>query len=334
MLKTGINSITPRVTLSPMSWQEPVAKSLIRVEERLHEVPEGQHDLLTEASERLLSSGGKRIRPTINLLAAGMFDTIDDRAVSVAAGIEMLHTATLVHDDLIDRSVLRRGEPTLNSDLSIDTTVLTGDYLFARAASLVAEADNVLVMDLFAGTLMTILNGEINQRFTKWQIDRDIYADRIYAKTAAMFVLATQTASVLGISEPSKEQAMVEFGRNVGIAFQIIDDVLDFTGDSNRLGKPIGSDLRQGIITLPVISFLEKYPQDEVSQILIQENPLNRDQVDQVIATILASDAIEAAFEEAHQHIQLGLAQIKKFPETAYRTALESIAGYIVERDI
>ena len=334
MLKTGIESITPKVALSPANWQKPIAKSLTLVEERLREVPVGQHELLTAASDRLLSSGGKRVRPSLSLLTAGVFESIDDRIISVGAGVEMLHTATLVHDDLIDRSMLRRGEPTLNSDFSIDATVLTGDYLFARAATLVAEADNVRVMDLFARTLMTILNGEINQRFTKWQIDRQVYTDRIYAKTAAMFVLATQAASVLGSADPVEEKAMIEFGRNIGIAFQIVDDVLDFTGNQERIGKPVGNDLRQGIITLPVIQYLEKHPRHPAANILNQEQPLNPVQIDELLTGILDSDAIELSVNEAHSHVHLACGYLEQFPDTEYRQALETIARYIVERDI
>jgi hypothetical protein len=158
----------------------------------------GQHSLMTDAASQLFQAGGKRIRAAICLLTAGVFGADPEASLSLAAGIEMLHNATLVHDDLIDESVLRRGKPTLNSGQNAKFSVLIGDYFFARAANLVAETNKLDIMRQFAETLTTILNGEINQQFSRWRVDRQEYFDRIYAKTGAMFVLAAKSAATLG----------------------------------------------------------------------------------------------------------------------------------------
>jgi geranylgeranyl pyrophosphate synthase len=305
MLETSIDTFSQNQNFSPTDWQRPIIQELESVEVRLHEVPEGQNEFLTAASARLLSSGGKRIRPTLNLLAAGLFDTLDQHAISIAAAVEMLHTATLVHDDLIDRSLLRRGVSTLNADTSTDITVLTGDYLFARSANMVAEADNVRVMQLFSKTLMTILNGEINQRFSKWQIDRPTYYDRIYAN-----------------------------GRNIGMAFQIMDDVLDFTGDQARIGKPVGSDLRQGIITLPAIYYIETNADEPFVQDFLNYNQRTDDMIQRMVEEISESDAIQEAVSEARRFILNGQRSLESFPSTQYSRSLYTLTEYIIERDL
>lgn len=333
MLKTSLTPPSTKIQTPTLVWQEPIQPALELVEKRLREIPEGQHDLLTFTSTRLLASGGKRIRPTLHLLAAGLFKTINNRTISVAAGVEMLHTATLVHDDLIDRSPVRRGVPTLNADLSTDVTVLSGDYIFARSASLVAEADSVRVMDLFAKTLMTILNGEITQRFTKWQVDREVYDQRIYAKTAAMFILATQTAAVIAEANTDIEQALVEYGFNIGMAFQIVDDVLDFTGDQERVGKPLGSDLIQGIVTLPVILYIDGNGDETLIKALRDGQPEGESTIRDLVEKVRGSGAVDEAVNISRKYVERAKQALEIFPTSQYRDCLSGLADYIVERD-
>ena len=190
-------------TISTAELFAPVQEGLAAVEARLRQAVQDQHSSLTAATERLLNAGGKRIRPAICLMAASIFEADPDRCVSLAAAVEMMHTATLVHDDLIDGAALRRGVPTLNADWPADAIVLAGDYLFARAASLIAQTNHPRLIELFAKTLMIVVNGEIKQRFSgRGCINRDDYYERIYAKTAAMFVLATEAAATLGEADP------------------------------------------------------------------------------------------------------------------------------------
>jgi geranylgeranyl pyrophosphate synthase len=299
----------------------------------LHQVVEGQHDSLTTATKRLLNAGGKRVRPALSLLVARIFGADVDRSVSLAAAVEMLHTATLVHDDLIDGALLRRGAPTLNAEWSPSHTILTGDYLFARTACLVAETKAVGVMDLFARTLMVIVNGEISQNAAKGYLGRNRYYERIYAKTAALFVLSAEAAALLGCAAQVSLEAIREFGRAVGMAFQIVDDILDFVGAPDQVGKPLGNDLRQGLFTLPAICYVEDHPQDPDVRALLNGTAQDRNLIPRVVAAVRESDAIDRSLEEAREFVAQGKSAVKQLPDSEYLAALSALAQFIVERE-
>ena len=311
----------------------PVQAGLAAVEARLHEAIAGQHPTLTATTARLVNAGGKCVRPAICLLTAGIFGVDPDRSVSLAAAIEMLHTATLVHDDLIDGSLLRRGVPTLNADWSPNAVVLTGDYLFARAAHLGAQTSNVQVMNLFAKTLMAIVNGEIKQMFSPQRISRDDYYKRIYAKTAALFVLSTEAAATLGGADEASLDAVRRYGRGVGMAYQIVDDVLDFVGSPDQMGKPVGSDLRQGLITLPAICYIEASPNDSDVQVFLSKQAENRDVVSRIVTAMRKSNAVPQAIQAAREFATCAKLALEKLPDSVYTVALSALADYIVDRN-
>jgi len=313
-----------------------IARPLLdEVEACMRSEPAELHPALFEAIDHLLNSGGKRIRPTMVILVGNMLGADVDRVITHAAAIEMLHTATLVHDDLIDGSFLRRGIPTLNAQWSPGATVLTGDYLFARAARLAAETGNLTLMESFARTLMTIVNGEITQLFDQETDDYlQSYYDRIYAKTASLFEVASEGAALLANSGPDTLEAMRSFGYHLGLAFQIVDDVLDFTADQHDLGKPVANDLRQGLITLPTILHLEDHPEDAAWL-----NPLSRqeagDQVlEELILKIRGSGAIERSIDQAQQYVEQGEEQLRNMPSVPERDALYELAHYVVARSV
>jgi geranylgeranyl pyrophosphate synthase len=313
----------------------PVHEGLAAVEARLRQVTAGQHQALTMATERLLDAGGKRIRPAITLLTAGLFAAPAPQAVALAAAVEMLHTATLVHDDLIDGALLRRGIPTLNAHWRTSATVLTGDYLFARAASMVAETDNSRIHLLFAQTLMTIVNGEIRQQFSnRGVVSRSDYEERIYAKTAALFVLATEAAAILGEADVHRLEATRTYGRQVGMAYQIVDDILDFSDDSERIGKPVGGDLRQGLITLPTILYLEDQPDDTDVRAAIRGNGADPSSGERAVARVRASAALERAAGEARQYAERGRQALECFSDSVYASALVDLSAYMVDRKL
>lgn len=292
------------------------------------------HPDLGAAMGHLLAAGGKRIRPKVALLMGSMMNADEEQLVSLAAAIEMLHTATLVHDDLIDGALLRRGNPTLNSNWSPAGTVLTGDFIFARAALFAAEVGSTAVTRLFAETLSTIVNGEITQLFNRQQIpQKEAYYRRIYEKTGSMFVLATKASAILGSAKPTLESAAEAYGREIGKAFQIVDDVLDFTGDPSRVGKPIGSDLRQGLVTLPVLYYLEKYPGDEdLSGIL--EGVITSSRIEQIVGKINQSEVIKQAVDEAVRCSEKAVSLLDGFPSGEDKEALIKLSRYIVSRDL
>ena len=334
MLDQKTKSLYQKTAFVTPSWSDPIRDEMTMVETRLREIPPGQHQMLSGTIQNLFDAGGKRIRPSLCLLTAKLLCANIDDAIYLSTGVEMLHTATLVHDDLIDGALLRRGAPTLNSLWDSDIAVLAGDYLFARAASMVAEVEIVPVMKLFAHTLEIILNGEITQKFSKWQIDRNAYEERIYAKTAALFVLSTQSAAMLSGVDQTGIQAAIDFGHLIGMAFQIIDDILDYVGTPDKLGKPIGGDLHQGLITLPAIYYAESHPQDVDMKTLLALKGADPSLVQRLVEKIGNSGAIEASLREARNLVQRGGYKLSIIPPSPYKDALLDLADEIVNRDI
>lgn len=332
MLDYNLDTIKSIRTTKQIIGYELIEDTLKRVEQLLLAEQPDQNSLLTDAALQLFQAGGKRIRAAICLLSAGIFDADLEKSISLAAGVEMLHNATLVHDDLIDEAALRRGKPTLNSGQNAKFSVLIGDYFFARAANLVAETDNLDIMGQFAETLTTIINGEITQQFSRWQVDRREYFERIYAKTGAMFVLAAKSAATLAKADEGDLLALEKYGHDTGIAFQIIDDILDFTGDQSQLGKPVGSDLRQGLFTLPVLIYVDQYPNDPDFYSLLEHQDGNHPAAVRLIASIRDSGAIDEAVNEARGLISQGQQALETLQLSAYTEALTALADSAVER--
>jgi geranylgeranyl pyrophosphate synthase len=319
-----------------VSFLVPVQEDIQAVEDLMRSQAEGRHPDLKAALDLLLSSGGKRIRPTLTLLVGKMLGADYLRLVTLAAAIELLHTATLVHDDLIDGSLLRRGMPTLNSQWTPGATVLTGDFLFASAAKLASDTNSIPAMSLFAKTLTVIVNGEITQLFTsRCHVDRADYYRRIYSKTASLFETSAATAAIISAVEPEKVEAVRKFGYEIGMAFQIIDDILDFTGEQETLGKPVGSDLRQGLVTLPTIHYIEQHPEDLDVQYLIEGRCINSDsQLTRLVQSIRSDNAIKQAQLEANQFVERGLQSLRTLPDSRERQLLEDLANYIISREL
>ena len=312
-----------------------VQDRLLLVEEKIRSRADGHNPTLAAALNHLLTSGGKRIRVVVTLIAGKMVQADPDRLITLAAAIEALHTATLVHDDLIDGALIRRGIPTLNAQWSPAATVLTGDFIFAQAAKLAAETNSVPVMRLFSETLATIVNGEITQLFSsKWTANREDYYRRIYAKTASLFETASAAAGLLAPVSDGDYELLRQYGYEIGMAFQMVDDILDFTGEQATMGKPVASDLRQGLITLPAIYYLEINPEDQLLKEMLKSNFYEEEQIGSLLESIRSSGAIEKSLEEAHRAVARGLKALEKFPETSERRALEDLGRYIVEREI
>ncbi len=310
-----------------------VQEDLIRVEELMRSQADERQPDLNAALQHLLSSGGKRVRPAVALLSGRMLHGDWERLVTLSAAIELLHTATLVHDDLIDGSFLRRGIATLNSQWSPAATVLTGDYIFARAARLAAATESVEVMRLFAETLATIVSGEITQLFSgRGNVSRENYEQRIYAKTASMFELAAAAAALLSPAGPELVEIMRGYGYSIGMAFQIVDDILDFTGEQATVGKPVASDLRQGLITLPALLYLNDFPNDQDMNQILVGNHVEEAAINRLIGNIRGSGAIDRALQEAEGYVQRGLELLSIFPDNSERRALEDLARYFVNR--
>ena len=293
------------------------------------------HPDLRAALEHLLAAGGKRVRPTLSLLVGNMLDAPLEKLVTLGAAVELLHTATLVHDDLIDGALLRRGMSTLNARWSPPATVLTGDFLFARAAKLAAETDHLPLMKLFSETLAVIVNGELTQMCTsRGLVNLEIYYKRIYAKTASLFEMTSRAAAMVSPADEAVIESMRVFGYEVGMAFQIVDDILDFTGDQNAVGKPLGSDLLNGLVTLPAIYYAEANPDDPNIQSLPNGGWTNTEHMTHLVEDIRTSDASKQAMLEAEGHVYRALTCLHSMPACAERDALENLARYIVDRKV
>ncbi len=322
--------------MSSTTFFTSVQEQLQFVEQRIREqAGDEHHPDLRSALEHLLAAGGKRIRPTLGLLVGNMLGAPEEKLITLGASVELLHTATLVHDDLIDGALLRRGMPTLNARWSPAATVLTGDFLFARAAKLAAETDHLPLMKLFADTLATIVNGELTQMFSaRGVIDRENYYSRIYAKTGSLFEMSSLAACMVATEEEEMRASMKSFGYEVGLAFQIVDDILDFTGEQSAVGKPIGSDLLNGLVTLPAIYYAEEHPDDADILSLPGGGWKDTERVQRIVDNIRRNAAVEKAMDEARQAVNRALHALDDAPAVAERDALENLAKFIVDRKV
>jgi len=313
----------------------PIQDRLLRVEEVMRSQADAHHSDLASALHLLLASGGKRIRPAVALLTGEMLGGNPESLVILASAIELLHTATLVHDDLIDGSFLRRGNATLNAQWSPGATVLTGDFIFAQAARLASETNSITVMHLFAETLATIVNGEITQMFSgHGLVNHQEYEQRIYAKTASLFETAARSAAILSSVDESVVEKLRVYGYSIGMAFQIVDDILDFTGEQATIGKPVASDLRQGLMTLPAIYYWEIHSDDRDLQSIVDGNKIAEPEMNRLIFNIRNSGSIEKALEQAGDYIDKSLHVLMDFPDTPEHRSLENLAHYIIDRKI
>ena len=321
--------------MNAVAFLSPVQAQLQLVETRLHAQADDRHPDLRAALEQILAAGGKRIRPTLGLLVGDMLGAPEDRLVTLGAAVELLHTATLVHDDLIDGSLLRRGTPTLNARWSPAATVLTGDFLFARAARLAAETGHLPLMEYFAETLAVIVNGELNQMFSaRGVISRESYFTRIYAKTASLFEMTSRAAAMISPASEDVVESMRRFGYETGMAFQIVDDVLDFNGEQTAMGKPIGSDLLNGVVTLPAIYYAELAPDDPDVRSLAEGGWANQERMVRLVESIRRTDSVQHAMQEATRHVERALVVLNDLEPGAEREALENLAKFIIDRKV
>ncbi len=306
------------------------------VEARLRDSAQIEFEPLTLVLETLVQSGGKRIRPALAILASKFHPADSEKVTTLAVAVELVHAATLIHDDLIDTSTLRRGSPTINSRWSGTATVLAGDFLLARAADIAASTENFRLMRIFAQTLMTICVGEIRQDFggKHWPPNQAEYFQHIDSKTATLFSACTEGGALLSDGSEDEIQALKAYGHYLGMAFQIADDILDFTADESVLGKPVGSDLRQGTFTLPVFHFIEQDARGVKLAELRQGNGQGIAEMDALIDAIRKSPAIDSAKAEARRFARLAQETLAIFPDNPHRRTLSDLAMYVVERSL
>lgn len=320
--------------MNTLSLFEPIREELEVVEQKLYQAAQSQQEPLRETLGYLLDSGGKRIRPALVILSSKFHDRETERVLPLAAAVEMLHTATLVHDDLLDGSLLRRGNPTLNAQLGTGAVILVGDYLFARAADLAAATESVPVVNIFAKTLMTICSGELRHVFEEdgWRRTKEEYYRSTYSKTASLFAASTESGALLSGAPVATVRALRDYGYNLGMAFQIVDDILDFVGEEQRMGKPIGSDLRQGTVTLPLLLFLDEHPEHDLLRSIFKDRGGREEEIRALVEKVRNSPAIGSAREEAGRFTVQSKKAIKDLLSNEYRQVLLDLADYLLER--
>jgi len=312
---------------------EPIQEDLVKVEARLRSVCEVDFPRLSKLLAHSLKDGGKRIRPALVLLSGKFYDYDLSYLLPMATAVEILHTATLVHDDAIDNSAVRRGRPTINKVWGEDKAILLGDYLLGKSQELVADTQNLRVIRLFAQTFMTISSGELNQAFSAFNLEqtRQQYLQRISSKTACLLSLATESGAILSQAPEKSVKALKGYGHNLGIAFQIVDDILDFIGTEEEMGKPIGSDLAQGTLTLPAILLLERYPEDNPVRRLFQNEDRQRN-IELAMELVRNSSITEECYAVASDYCARACHNLSLLPDNASRRSLIELADYVVKR--
>lgn len=317
---------------------EAMQDDLDRVERRLLEAAQIDFPIVSRMIQDLVTTSGKRLRPLLLLLAAKAFTYDRDRAVTAAAGVELLHTASLVHDDSIDMAALRRGQPTLNTHLSSGAVILIGDFLFAQSAILAAATENTRVVSIFASSLGSICDGQLRETLEAHRVDQDreSYERRIFGKTASLFAGAAEMGAVIGDASNDAVQEMRSFGGDIGMAFQIIDDVLDLREGTQTLGKPAGNDLRQGVVTLPTMIFASGLPPGsparDTLEAIVAGDELRDDAIGAIVAEIRASGALEKAEEIAAEYSESARSRISIVPDNETREYLDDVVDLTLIR--
>lgn len=292
--------------------------------------------LVREVGDYIVSSGGKRLRPLVSILSARASGYQGDKHINTAAIIEFLHTATLLHDDVVDESNLRRGRPTVNAVYGNAASVLVGDFLISRAFQLVVALGNDHLTDILAQSTNVISEGEVLQLINckDPNTTEERYMQVIHHKTAKMFESAAETGSVLGqgADAPRVRQNFADYGRDLGIAFQLVDDVLDYSGSADELGKNVGDDLAEGKPTLPLIYTIREGTAEQAELIKNAIRHGGLDHLDDIISTVQQSGGLEYTMDQARKHTEKALAALSNIADSPYKQSLIELAEQAVNR--
>jgi geranylgeranyl pyrophosphate synthase len=289
---------------------------------------------LAQILDHVLEAGGKRVRPAMALLAGKLGNYDLDLLVPLAASIELVHSASLVHDDVIDASATRRGRATANALFENAATVMVGDYMFAHAAELVARTGDIEVVRLFAHTLMAMTTGELHQDMSAYSYGQSTleYFNRIAGKTASLFAAAAKGGAMIAGVPDTAVEALRSYGENAGMAFQIIDDILDFSGTEEELGKPAGSDLMSGTLTLPSLLLIERYPEKNPVKRYFEGKQRSGDSLRRSLEMIRESNILEEAYGVATDFRDRGLSALDVLPPSEAKDSLIDVAYWVTQR--
>jgi geranylgeranyl pyrophosphate synthase len=294
-------------------------------------------DILHSASMHALGSPGKRLRTALTLLSGKLTDYRLDKLLFLSVAFEMVHLATLIHDDIVDKSLTRRGKPTVNALWGDHIAILLGDYYFAKTAGLIADIEDPRIDHLFSDTVATVCEGTIIELMTAGQANMTLqsYYEKISRKTAALIAACCKGGAIVGGASEGEIEQMYTYGLNLGIAFQIIDDILDYTEDQSTIGKPAGNDLRQGMVTLPLIYALQGQPQNghyELVQKLLNEDSHDEQEIHEIIDWVLSGENVERARKDAYAYADKAREALYQFPSSPDRALLDEVIDFVVQR--
>ncbi|HEU0265566.1 MAG TPA: polyprenyl synthetase family protein [Geobacterales bacterium] len=313
-----------------------VGDELKQVEEQFRIDLDSEVPLIRKVGEYVLASGGKRIRPLLLLMAAKVSGYQGDRHIPLASVVEFIHTATLLHDDVVDSSDIRRGAASANAVWGNEASVLIGDYLFSKSFSLMVAQGDLAVLKVLAGATTTIAEGEVLQLVSTADatITEERYLSIIQGKTAVLLSAACEVGAILGKVSPVQQQALRDYGMDLGVAFQLMDDTLDYTATQEEFGKPTGHDILEGKVTLPLIHTLRtcsSEDQERITAILCLESP-DSAAIAEISSQVRIHGGIEQTMQRAAQYVSSAKARLDVFPDTPPRRALYDIADYVVSR--
>jgi len=334
-----LSDIAQKPAVSPDLAQifGPIRQDLEAVEQEFVRHIQSRVALIPEMGRYIQKSGGKRVRPAVLLMAARLSGYKGDRAVLYASVVEFIHTATLVHDDIIDDSQWRRGQPSVHSRWGSDVTVLLGDYLYIKSMGLALTPDRLDIVRQLCDVTLRMIEGELYQLSKKGEvmISEQEHLDIIRRKTAYLFGGCARIGGILGNATPDQERALEQYGISLGMSFQLIDDLLDFAGDEVALGKPVGGDLREGKVTLPVIRLLQRGDAAAAEMIhdVVRERSVTPERWRDICRLLHETRSVEYAMDRAQEQAALAKKQLYLFPPSDARDALMALPDYILARD-
>ncbi|MBX6350045.1 MAG: polyprenyl synthetase family protein [Clostridia bacterium] len=326
----------PRALDPSRAWAR-IADPMAKVERTVDAILDAGDEFLYEASAHLLRSGGKRLRPALHLLSAEACgaDPAGEPAVPMAAALECIHMATLVHDDVIDGAEERRGRPTVHRKWGAHTGVIVGDYLFARAFAILADVAGRRVLRLMSAVVFEMAQGEMAEQRSLYDLDqtKEQYFERVRQKTAAFIAECCRLAAVMAGAGRAVEDALWRYGMGVGMGYQIVDDLLDFTADPQALGKPVAKDLRSGVLTLPVLHALSLPELGPRFRRLLEETAWGQAEMESIVECLAEADAIRFSYDLARRYAEEGREGLAALPPGPARDALDALALALVERE-
>jgi len=314
-----------------------VEDDLVKVEALFAEQACSDVGLVSEIGRYIREGGGKRVRPALLLLASRLSGYRGERAVVLAATVEFIHAATLLHDDIIDEATTRRGRRSVNSRWGNDITVLLGDFLYTKSMAMALSQDNLPILRLLSDVTLRMIEGEILEieRDGDMEVTEEDHLDLIRRKTADLFSACTRIGALLGGVSEERAEALTRYGAHLGMCFQMVDDLLDFTAEEETLGKPVANDLREGKVTLPMIFLLRRAGVTEAEKVraVLEDRGFRRVGHDEIVRLAREHGALEEAGSLAEQYAEAARRDLQVFEPSPYRDALEALPGFILARD-